>query len=172
METNGINDNHPQGNDGLNLYDLHDQPQNGALAYIPQPVNLRTRGTVNEGRGNSVGGFKPHGHDRQAPTAGHNDGEIHHCGHGRQDLQWDDRRVGTVTVRGGGVTHTPQVEIPHTVWDQRNIGSQKKARSCYLASKKRIKSRLEVGTTSRGAGDPRDRNVCTVEVPEEIPKKG
>ncbi|GAA0157894.1 hypothetical protein LIER_15055 [Lithospermum erythrorhizon] len=51
-------------------------------------------------------------------------------------------------------------------------GNQKKARGCYLASTKRIKAQMEVGTTSWGLEGSRDRNVYNLEVPEESPKKG
>ncbi|GAA0145143.1 hypothetical protein LIER_05401 [Lithospermum erythrorhizon] len=51
-------------------------------------------------------------------------------------------------------------------------GSQKKARGCYLASTKQIKAQVEAGSIFRGPEGFGDRNVCTLEVPEEIPKKG
>ncbi|GAA0151264.1 hypothetical protein LIER_10019 [Lithospermum erythrorhizon] len=51
-------------------------------------------------------------------------------------------------------------------------GSLKKARGCYMASTKRIKAQGEEGATYRGPEGSRDQNVCTLEVPEESPKKG
>ncbi|GAA0168129.1 hypothetical protein LIER_22915 [Lithospermum erythrorhizon] len=47
-------------------------------------------------------------------------------------------------------------------------GSQKKARGCYLASTKWIKAQMEAGST----GEPRDCNICTLQVPEEAPRRG
>ncbi|GAA0163128.1 hypothetical protein LIER_19076 [Lithospermum erythrorhizon] len=47
-EANEHDHNYPQGTEGLNSDDLHDQPQNDAPADAPEPVNLRTGGTVPE----------------------------------------------------------------------------------------------------------------------------
>ncbi|GAA0161958.1 hypothetical protein LIER_39326 [Lithospermum erythrorhizon] len=74
---------------------------------------LHPVGGIHRGCGKPVGIFKPHGHHEQAPVAGHKDGGVHHCGDG---------------IYGGYnvIPHSPQVEVPHTVWDRRNIGDRKK----------------------------------------------
>ncbi|GAA0143956.1 hypothetical protein LIER_04520 [Lithospermum erythrorhizon] len=51
-------------------------------------------------------------------------------------------------------------------------GSQKKGHDCYLASTKRIRAQTKVGATIGEVERPRSRNVCTLEVPGENPKKG
>ncbi|GAA0172699.1 hypothetical protein LIER_26470 [Lithospermum erythrorhizon] len=47
-KANEHDDNYPQGTEGLNPDDLRDQPQNDVPTDVPEPVNLRTEGTVPE----------------------------------------------------------------------------------------------------------------------------
>ncbi|GAA0151568.1 hypothetical protein LIER_10264 [Lithospermum erythrorhizon] len=51
-------------------------------------------------------------------------------------------------------------------------GSQKKVRGCYLASTKRIKVQMEAESSYKTSKEAPDRNVCTLHVPKESPKKG
>ncbi|GAA0160464.1 hypothetical protein LIER_39048 [Lithospermum erythrorhizon] len=51
-------------------------------------------------------------------------------------------------------------------------GSQNKVRACYLASTNWIKAQMETSSTSKRPDEPRDRNACTMHVPEESPNKG
>ncbi|GAA0159408.1 hypothetical protein LIER_38864 [Lithospermum erythrorhizon] len=50
-------------------------------------------------------------------------------------------------------------------------GIQNKARGCYFASTKRIKAQIDVGSTSRRPDEPKDRNLATLAMPEESPRK-
>ncbi|GAA0172623.1 hypothetical protein LIER_26417 [Lithospermum erythrorhizon] len=45
-------------------------------------------------------------------------------------------------------------------------------RGCHLASTKCIKQQIEVGSSPKRTGDDPDKNMCTLQVLEESPKKG
>ncbi|GAA0161071.1 hypothetical protein LIER_17475 [Lithospermum erythrorhizon] len=103
-------------------------------------------------------------------------------GHGKRPMEETRRRSPMPKTRSGldriqapdrGFSRTDLPrgnEVHNKTWEIRV--SQKKARGFYLASTKCIKAHMEVEYLSRKPEEPQDRNMCTLQISEESPKKG
>ncbi|GAA0156865.1 hypothetical protein LIER_14254 [Lithospermum erythrorhizon] len=130
-----------------------------------------TTGRVPRRCSEPTGGPEPHGHNGEASATGHEDSGIHYRGYGGRSLQQNHRPACIIAIRGGGIPYTSQDEVPSIPWDGRDTGELEKARGCNLASTKQIKAQVEVDYTSQRPEGSKDRNVCTLEVLEEGPKR-
>ncbi|GAA0166923.1 hypothetical protein LIER_21973 [Lithospermum erythrorhizon] len=103
---------------------------------------------------------------------GHKDGEDYHRGHGCGSLLWHHWKTGIVPVEALVSLIHMKMKFPMRYWAGEIQGNQKKERGCYLASMKRIKAHMKIGSSSKRVEEAHDRNVCTLQVLEESLKKG
>ncbi|GAA0174040.1 hypothetical protein LIER_27512 [Lithospermum erythrorhizon] len=68
---------------------------------------------------------------------------------------------------------TPLIdEVPYTIWDGRDTGKLEEGERVLSHHHEADKGTGGEGLHARRPEEPRDRNVCTLEIPEESSRKG